>query len=194
MAGWAAFGQIVGDLAESGINYQAARVSQKRQMSFQERMANTAHQREVADLRAAGLNPILSAGGAGAPSPSGAPLNFQSKIGNIVNNALMAKRAYNEVKASEYAADLTYQQSNYYANLANKTYHDKLNTVANTKNLELDAERKVLENRLIANQLPISNIMGDMAREHPEVMKFLKWANEFAPIANTAVQAGKLAK
>lgn len=92
---------IAGAIASFIGGERANRASAKsihRQMDFQQYMSNTAHQREVADLRAAGLNPLLSAtGGPGASSPSGANQNVQDTLTPSVNTGLAAHRIRGEL-------------------------------------------------------------------------------------------------
>jgi len=60
---------------------RAAAGAASRQMNFQERMSNTQYQRGMADMRAAGLNPMLAYSQGGASSPGGAsysPVNVGS--------------------------------------------------------------------------------------------------------------------
>ena len=74
------------------------------QRAWQERMSNTAHQREVADLRAAGLNPILSAGGSGASTPVGGMIAAENP------NATFERGMSNAVQASKIEAELDKMQ------------------------------------------------------------------------------------
>lgn len=201
----AAFGSIMDFMGGERANYANAKQAQNamehseleagRNRIMQAQMSNTAHEREVADLRKAGLNPILSSTRGGASTPAGSMA--AGTVGPAQQNTMSsALRAGMDIARSRLEAkNLHEQNENIRADTQLKATAKALNAITYNRIVhEVDRERwnKVTaqhESEIMGHRLAGEKVEGDIDRS--KYGQGIRHINRALPGVSTAVGAAR---
>ena len=109
MAAATALGAASSYFGQKSANRANAAMAQK-QMDFQREMSGTAYQRAVADMKKAGINPMLAAKTGGASTPSGSTAVIQNTGKAAAEGAFSAAQNYRMRKLMDLEVDKFVQE------------------------------------------------------------------------------------